>query len=184
MGLRYSARIPENGKSAFCFAITAWKTTSKAAELIKGGRSIGQPAYARNPRVLFLGILEGGLEVAPEGVRILEAGAQAQEARWHAIALPAMPALHDARHSAERGGVDDQARRRLDPPGGVAVRDVEREETADPRIAHDLHLGMASQPLGECGCRLGLAAYADLERLQPAQQEPGRVGRSHDPGTG
>src|SRR3989442_3487175 len=111
MGLRYSARIDRKLKSAFRFAIRAWKATSKAAELIKRGRSIGQPAYAGKTWVLFLGLLEGGLEVTPEGVGILESGAQAQEAGGHAIALPAMPALHDARDAAERGGVVDQAGR-------------------------------------------------------------------------
>src|SRR6266446_3425914 len=154
MGLRYSARIPAKTQSAFRFAIRAWKATSKAAELVKRGRSIGQSAYGGKTWVLFLGFLEGGRQVVPEGVGILEAGAEAQQAGRHAIALPAMPALHDARDAAERGGVDDQVRRGLDPPGGVAVCHVEREEAADPRVAHDLHLGMASQPLGECGCRL------------------------------
>src|SRR6476660_4734858 len=104
MGHRYSAQIPGELKSAFRFAIRAWKATSKAAELIKRGRSIGQPAYAGKRSVLFLGFLEGGLEVVPDCVRVLEAGAQAQEAGRHTLALPAMPALHDARDAAERGG--------------------------------------------------------------------------------
>ena len=44
-------------------------------ELIKRARSIGHSAYAGKTSVLFLGVLEGGLEVAPEGVRVLEPGA-------------------------------------------------------------------------------------------------------------
>ena len=41
---------------------------------------------------------------------------------------------------------------------------------------------MRPQPFGEEGGRLGLPPHPQLQRLQPAQQEPGRIGGGDDPG--
>ena len=45
-----------------------------------------------------------------------------------------------------------------------------------------VHLFVLLQPLGEDPRRLALTADANLERLQPAHQEPRGVGRCDDPG--
>jgi hypothetical protein len=86
-----------------------------------------------------------------------------------------MATLHRGLDAAERGGVLDQPRRRLDLHG---VGDVEGEQAAEARVADVLDHPELAQPLREEACRLGLALDADAEGLQAAGDEGGDVGRA------
>src|SRR4051794_24461998 len=112
------------------------------------------------------------LEVGPERVSILEPRAEAEQPGRDAGALPAAAALDQACDATERARIDDHARRRLDLPRRLRIGHVEGEEPAEAGVADRLDRRMRPQPLGEeCG-GLGLPPHAELERLQPAQQEP------------
>ena len=63
-----------------------------------------------------------------------------------------------------------------------AVGEVEGEHSSEAGIADGLDVLVLLQPLGEDPRRLGLPVDADLECLQPAKQQPGRIRRGHDPG--
>src|SRR5437763_1018753 len=83
-----------------------------------------------------LGLLERLLQVRPEQLRLLEADAEPEESRRDALALPAPAAFHHAGHAAERGRVDDRARRGLDAARRLAVGHVEGDQAAEARVAH------------------------------------------------
>src|SRR5262249_36187365 len=94
------------------------------------------------------------------------------------VALPAIARLHRRLDAAEAGRVPDQTRRALDE-AHVAV-DVEREQPAEAWIAHALHLRVVLKAADDLGCGLGLAANAQLERLEAAEHEVGGIGRGDD----
>ena len=127
-------------------------------------------------RKLIVSRASAPLEVVPERVRVLEPDREPEEARWHALTLPAGPGLDARRDAAEARHVHDQPRRGLDPASRVRVGDVEREEAAEAGIANDGHGRMALEPLGDRGRALRLSRDAHLERLQPAEEEPRSVG--------
>ena len=64
---------------------------------------------------------------------------------------------------------------RLDPPRLVGIGDVERHQRAEAGVADDLTAGWSPEPVGEQTRALGLPGEAHLQRLEPAEQEPGDV---------
>ena len=62
-----------------------------------------------------------------------------------------------------------------------AVGDVERDQPAEPRIAHLQHRGMVGQPAGKLRRRLRLPPHAHLERVQAAQSIAAASGAAESP---
>src|SRR5439155_22677417 len=130
----------------------------------------------------------------PEGLDLLEADAEPDQATRYTVAFPAVPRFEHRVDAAEARRVRDQLRRRLDP-GRIAAH-VEREQPAEAavhvadgdgiraeaRIAEALDRGMTGQAPGELERSLRLALHPHLQRLQRAQEEPGGVGRRDRPG--
>ena len=109
------------------------------------------------------------VEVGPQLVDVLEPDAEPEQVLGHAVSLPAVARLHRRLDSAQARRVLDQAGRCLDL-ARVAV-DVEREQPAETGVADALDLRMLFEAADDLGCRLGLAANTDLERLEAAEQE-------------
>src|SRR5581483_244300 len=132
-------------------------------------------------------------EVGPERVDILEPDAQAEKILGNAVAFPPVPGLHDGVDATEARRVRDQEGGGLDPPGVTAH--VEREEAAEAaverprgerigteaRVTDAFDRRMGGEPARELERALGLAANAEVERLQAAEEEPGRVRRRDRP---
>ena len=94
------------------------------------------------PACRRLNLAERLLEVGPEGLGILEACAEAEQAGRDALAFPAAATLDEARHAAEGGRVDDHPGRRLHLPRHVGIGDVEREHAPEAGIADGLDGGV------------------------------------------
>src|SRR5437868_12419047 len=131
---------------------------------------------------MVLCVLEGPSEIRPDLRRILEPDAEPQEARRHAVALPAVTALDQAAHASEGGGVPHESRRGLDATSGVAVGDVERDEVPEAGVADELDPGVGVESLRDHGGRCRLAQSADLERAEAAKEESRLLGCGRDPG--
>ena len=105
----------------------------------------------------------------------------------------------DERRSRPRGMRSPSQRQRLSideatPPSEVwfaisfvavstcarAVGDVEGDQPAEARVADAQHGRVLLEPRARSRARLGLAAHAQLERAQPAQQGGRRVGRGRE----
>src|SRR5579884_4068682 len=148
------------------WVMTPRNDSSSSATRIRNGRASFDRLLGEGyPWQLSLG-LERRLEVGPERLGILEPGAEPEQARRHAVALPAPAALDRRRHAAERARVDDHVRRGLDLPCRLGVRDVEGEQAAQAGITDGLDRRMVPQPLREEAGGLGLPAHPKLERLQ------------------
>ena len=127
------------------------------------------------------GLGERLLEVGPEVVGILEPDREPQQAGRDAIALPAVARLQLRPHRTEAGRVLDHAYGPLDPPRRVGVGHVERDEEREARVADDLDRRVPGQPLGEEPRGPLLPLESHRQRPQPSVQQPGGVGRGHDP---
>src|SRR5215218_6786190 len=106
------------------------------------------------------------LQVRPQLVGVLEPDAEAKEPARDAVALPAVAALDRGADAAEARLVRDQSRRRLDR--ARVTLDVERDESAEGGIANEGDGGVLAEAARELGRGFGVAAHADVERLQPA----------------
>ena len=108
------------------------------------------------------------------------------------MALPAGAAFEERLDAAERGRVRDDRGRLFHCPR--VARDVEREQAAEGAVhpargervveagvADALDARVAGQAAGELERACRLAADAELQRPQAAEEEPGRVGRGDDP---
>ena len=108
---------------------------------------------------------------SPRGRRTAGAG------RVGRALLPARPRLDARRDATEARHVRDHLRARLDGARRVGVGHVEGHEAAETGIPNDADCRVAIEALGDRGGGLALARRPDLERLEPAKEQPGGVGR-------
>ena len=81
-------------------------------------------------------------------------------------------------NAAQARRVDDQARGGLD---GARIVDVERDQPGEPGVADGVYRRVTGEAARELAGALGLAAEAELQRLEAAEQRRGGVGGGDDP---
>src|SRR5437764_13841749 len=118
--------------------------------------------------------LERPLQVGPQVLDVLEADRQAEQPGRDASGFPAGSALHRRMCAAEARRVQDQLRRGLDR---ARVGDVERDHAAEAGITDGRDGGMLLEPPRELARGLRVPGHPLVERLEPAQEGGGGVGR-------
>ncbi len=98
-----------------------------------------------------------------------------------ALSLPAVPRLELRARAAQARRVLDRGRRHLHAPGRCGVGDVERDQEPEAGVARGDHGGVGGETVRELARGRLHAPEPYLERLQPAFQQPGRVGRRDEP---
>src|SRR5439155_20090812 len=121
-------------------------------------------------------------EIVPKLLERLQSHAEAKQARRDAVALPAGSSLEHRVDAAEARRVRDQAEGGLDGTRLVGALDVEGQQPPEAGIADALDLRVGLQPLRQHLRGFGLAASANLQRLQSAEEQPARVRCGDDSG--